>query len=141
MQNTLKSAFAALFLTLGLSGAPLPGAAQGGDFVGKSAGTFMVRLRGIGVIAEGSNDIFTAGGADTGENTSVDHEFTGEIDFTYFFTDNIAAELIAATARHSVSTEPALDADLGQVWLLPPTLTVQYHLMPRQRISPYVGLG
>jgi len=31
------------------------------------------------------------------------------------------------------------DVDLGSVWLLPPTLTLQYHFMPEGQISPYVG--
>ena len=31
--------------------------------------------------------------------------------------------------------------DLGSVWLLPPTLTVQYHFAPTARFSPYVGAG
>jgi outer membrane protein len=31
--------------------------------------------------------------------------------------------------------------DLGHVWVLPPTLTAQYHFMPAKVISPYVGAG
>ena len=30
---------------------------------------------------------------------------------------------------------------MGSVWLLPPTLTVQYHFAPTSRFSPYVGAG
>lgn len=119
---------------------PTPVSAQDTGFTPKSAGTFMVRLRGIGVIADGEGDVL-AGGAQTGEITDVDNSAAGEIDLSYFFTDNIAAELIAGTVKHDVSSTPALNADLGEVWLLPPTLTLQYHFRPKQRFSPYLGAG
>ena len=31
--------------------------------------------------------------------------------------------------------------DVGNAWVLPPTLTVQYHFLPDDRFSPYVGVG
>ena len=62
-----------------------------------------------------------------------------EVDFTWFVTDNIALELIAATTRHDVSHNIA--GSLGKVSLLPPTLTLQYHFMPKERLSPYIGAG
>jgi outer membrane protein len=61
-----------------------------------------------------------------------------ELDFSYFLTDNIAFELIAATTKHKVDTT---NINMGSIWLLPPTLTVQYHFLPKSRISPYVGAG
>jgi outer membrane protein len=61
-----------------------------------------------------------------------------EVDLTYFFTKNIAAELIAATAKHSVS---AGTSKVGDTWILPPTLTVQYHFTPDSDFSPYIGAG
>ena len=30
---------------------------------------------------------------------------------------------------------------MGSVYVLPPTLTVQYHFMPHSKFSPYVGAG
>ena len=62
-----------------------------------------------------------------------------EVDFTYFFADHWAAELIAATTQHSVHQTTA--GDIGSVWLLPPTLTVQYHFNPEGKFRPYVGAG
>ena len=66
-----------------------------------------------------------------------------EVDFSYFFTDNIALELIAATTRHSIKARNTSlgTVDVGKVTLLPPTLTVQYHFWPRQAFSPYLGVG
>lgn len=79
-----------------------------------------------------------------GGEAAVDNAYVPELDITYFFTDHIAAELILATAKHDVeargsSLGPVVD--LGDVWLLPPTLTAQYHFMPEGKIRPYVGAG
>lgn len=40
---------------------------------------------------------------------------------------------------HKIKTDNGID--VGKVWLLPPTLTLQYHPFPEERISPYVGAG
>lgn len=107
--------------------------------VGKEANTFMIRLRAIGVIPlDSSSSISRIGGS-----VSATAQAAPEIDFSYFLTDNIAFELIAATTRHEVSANDtaAGHVDVGSVWALPPTLTVQYHFMPHERFSPYVGAG
>ncbi|HHK73784.1 MAG TPA: OmpW family protein, partial [Rhizobiales bacterium] len=61
----------------------------------------------------------------------------------YFFTDNISAELILGTTKHKATAvgTSAGDIALGKVWLLPPTLTLQYHLAPDAAFNPYVGAG
>ena len=68
-----------------------------------------------------------------------------EIDFSYYITKNIAAELILALGtRHDVNVSGAGGAvahSLGSVNLLPPTLTGQWHFMPDQMFDPYVGAG
>lgn len=130
-----RGALAALFLGLGIGGA----AAQDADLApGKYAGDFMIRLRGIGVIPADNADIDPIGGDTELSNTGMP-----EIDFSYFVTDNIAFELIAATTQHDVSARgtSAGDIDLGDVWLLPPTLLLQYHFLTKERFSPYVGAG
>lgn len=108
--------------------------------VGKQAGTFMIRARGIGVFPlNSSSSISTIGGHVDASNTGAP-----ELDFSYFFTDNIAVELIAATTKHDVyAVSSALGSRLavGSVWVLPPTMTIQYHFMPHQRFSPYIGAG
>lgn len=78
-----------------------------------------------------------------GGDADIDEQFVPEVDFSYFITDNIALELIAAVTPHDVTAEGTAigNVDLGDVWLLPPTLTVQYHMLPKNRISPYVGAG
>lgn len=65
-----------------------------------------------------------------------------EVDFSYFITDNIAAELILATAKHHAKDMLASgDIDVGSAWVLPPTLTLQYHYTDLPWAKPYVGAG
>ncbi len=52
-------------------------------------------------------------------------------------------ELILGTSQHDVRAEGTL-AGLGTVidaWVLPPTLTLQYHFLPNGKFRPYAGLG
>lgn len=106
-------------------------AQEGMDWLAKER--FQIRLRGIGILADGDGRESV-----TGLGTDVGDAITPEIDVTYFFTENIAAELIAATAQHEVS---AGNFDLGETWILPPTLTLQYHPMRDKKFSPYIGAG
>ena len=136
MASTLKAAAAAVILAgLGLTAAP----AQAQDItMDKTAGDWMVRVRGIAVLPDESSTVTPIGG-----NVDLTNEYVPEVDLSYFLTENIAFELIAATARHSVSDDGSVlgDVDLGEVSHLPPTLTMQYHFLPKQRFSPYVGAG
>jgi len=112
------------------------------EFQPKEAGDLLIRLRGIGVIPDENGDL-SVGGNDISGDVEVDDVLVPELDFSYFLTDKIALELILATTRHDVEAvdTPLGNADLGEVQLLPPTLTVQYHPLPKNRVSPYVGAG
>ena len=94
---------------------------------------FQIRARAIGILADGDGNV-----QGTALKTDADNAYTPELDITYFFTEHFAAELIAATAQHSVK---ANSSKLGDVWVLPPTLTFQYHFMPDNKFSPYIGAG
>lgn len=103
------------------------------------AGDFLFRLRGIAVMpADGGAEIL----GNPSAGLDIDTAFVPEIDLTYFMTDHLALELIAASARHEVTLEtPGGNVDLGDVRLLPPTLTLQYHFRPDAVVRPYVGAG
>jgi len=93
------------------------------------------RLRFTGAIAPSSSyDL-------SGTDVKISASYVPELDFTYFFTKNLAAELILGTTKHTVKTDNhGTVAKLGSVWLLPPTLNLQYHL-PLHGITPYAGVG
>jgi len=62
-----------------------------------------------------------------------------EIDITYFFTKNIAAELVLSYPQRVEVF--ARSASLGTVTALPPTLLAQYHFTNFGPLKPYVGAG
>lgn len=113
--------------------AATPAAAEQGDW--------LVRLRGV-IVAPNEDSSAVLPSFPTG-SVSVDNAIVPELDFTYFFTDYIGAELILATSKHDISGEGALAGlnELADTWVLPPTLTLQYHLMPGSRVRPYIGAG
>jgi outer membrane protein len=94
------------------------------------------RLRAITVMPPSSS--YDMGG---GTNVTISTAVVPELDFTYYFTRNLSAELILGTTRHTVKAESSTTTtNLGKVWLLPPTLNVQYHL-PLKGFEPYIGAG
>ncbi len=109
---------------------------------------WMVRARVLGVLPDEQADLAVAGAALAGD-ADIGDQYVPEVDITYFFTDNIAAELIIAVTPHDVSavnvTVPGALSNatvaLGDVWLLPPTLTLQYHFKNGTPFKPYVGAG
>jgi outer membrane protein len=108
----------------------------------KQAGDILVRGRAL-LIAPDTDSSLSNGGAHIAGSADVDNAVIPELDLSYFFTDHIAAELILGTSKHDVSARntPLGNLDLGSIWLLPPTLTAQYHFNPHGKISPYVGAG
>ncbi len=106
--------------------------------VAKEAGDLLVRLRGVAFMTDTSGTTDVLGGS---ARTSDD--FIPELDFTYFFTKNIALELILATTEHTVEVKDSTsgDLDLGTVRFIPPVLSLQYHFLPAENLSPYVGVG
>lgn len=122
-----------LAILTALAVSPL-GMAHADEFKPKAAGDIVIRARAIFVTPDEKASL-SAGG-----DTDVSNDTVPELDFSYFLTDNLALELIAGTTRHKVSWTPA-GVNLGKVSLLPPTLTLQYHFMPKERFSPYVGAG
>jgi len=107
---------------------------------------WQVRVRGVGVVPDESAKIGIIGG-----DANISNTLIPELDFTYFFTKNIAAELILGTTKHDVNTvgsdisavggPTSADVDLGSVYLLPPTLTLQYHFLTEEVFRPYIGAG
>ncbi|OJU84083.1 MAG: hypothetical protein BGO06_27955 [Shinella sp. 65-6] len=100
---------------------------------------WQIRVRGLGVITENSGFVDGIPGSDLSFSDTV----VPELDISYFFTDNIAAELILGTTYANVTADGSI-AGLGKVgktWLLPPTLTLQYHFTDLGAFKPYVGAG
>ena len=87
-----------------------------------------------------------------GGNASWSSSVIPELDISYFFTPNFAAELILGVTPHRATgtgivtggAAPGLNMNglpIGKTWLLPPTLTFQYHFTQFGAFKPYVGAG
>lgn len=96
---------------------------------------FQIRVRAISLIPDDSST------ANIGGETNVGTSFVmPEVDVTYFLTEKTSLELIAATTPHEI--DHSSGSNLGNVWALPPTLTLQYHpLRGENAFSPYIGAG
>jgi outer membrane protein len=75
----------------------------------------------------------------TGLGLTVNDKTIPEVDVSYFFNKNVAAELVLTVPQkqHVYSN----GTDLGTFKHLPPTLTAQYHFTDLNGYKPYVGAG
>lgn len=105
-------------------------------------GDVLVRLRAIMVAPNEESGSVLPGFP--GEKVKVDNSVMPEIDISYMATDHVGFELIAATTKHSASGTTGTTGAIGKLastWVLPPTLTAQYHPIAEGPVRPYVGAG
>jgi outer membrane protein len=69
----------------------------------------------------------------------AENQFIPEFDVSYFFTKNIAAELVL-TWPQQVNINMG-GANAGKISALPPSLLAQYHFTDLGAFKPYVGAG
>ncbi len=96
----------------------------------QDAGNWLIRARAL--------HLDPANKDSTGLNLSVNRKLFPEVDISYFFTPNLAAELILTyPQKHDVRSN---GGKIGTLKHLPPTLTLQYHVTGLG-VRPYVGAG
>ena len=121
MKKTLLAAAALCALT--------SGAAMAQNY--PQDGKWMVRARAV--------HLDSANKDSTPVDLSVNNKMIPELDISYFFTPNFAAELILTyPQKHDVR---AGGAEIGSLKHLPPTLLAQYHFTQLGAFKPYVGVG
>lgn len=101
-------------------------------------GSFMVRARAVSISWDNANKdgLQNAGVGDV----SAKDRWIPEVDFSYFFTKNLAAELVL-TYPQEVDIHTSALGKIGSVDALPPSLVLQYHFTDLGMFKPYVGLG
>ncbi len=100
-------------------------------------GPWLVRVRAVYLDPANKSD--PVGGVGAANRLTIDSKTIPEVDISYFFTPNWAAELVLTyPQKQKVSLD---GTEIGTFKHLPPTLTVQYHFTPEKTISPYVGAG
>lgn len=99
---------------------------------------WMIRVRAITVVPDASANLGIAGAS-----VDVSKSVMPELDVTYFFTKNIALEVVAAFSPHSVTGTGTIEplGKLMHTLLLPPVATLQYHFTDFGAFKPYIGVG
>ncbi|KAF1044041.1 MAG: Outer membrane protein W [Herbaspirillum frisingense] len=106
-------------------------------FAQEAQSPWLVRVRAVNISPDNKSD--PVGGVGASDRLTVSSKTIPEVDISYFFTPNIAAELILTyPQKHDVRLD---GQNIGSFKHLPPTLLLQYHFTPESRISPYVGAG
>ena len=103
---------------------------SGAALAQQSEGPWMVRARAV--------HLDSAYKDSTPLGLTVNNKTIPEVDVSYFFTPNVAAELILTVPQKH--TLRAGGAAIGSLKHLPPTLLLQYHFNT-SGIKPYVGAG
>jgi outer membrane protein len=126
-------------LVAGLAAASLlSSSAAFAQAVASGESPWMVRVRATYLKTDTSSDA-GLGGALPADAIDVKSKWILEVDVTYFFTRNLAAELVLTVPqKHDVSV--AGDR-IGSFKHLPPTLLAQWHFTDLGALKPYVGAG
>lgn len=103
---------------------------SGAAFAQQAEGPWLVRARAV--------NLDSANKDSTGLGLSVNDKVIPEVDVSYFFTPNIAAELVLTVPqKHTVRSA---GTGIGSLKHLPPSLLLQYHFNA-PGFKPYVGAG
>ena len=109
---------------------------------GSESGNFMVRVQGTVVDPDSSAKVSAGGVPLAGADAEVDTEVLPTATLTYFLNKNVAVELFCCFAKMEAEGKGAINGvDLGDFWVFPPALTLQYHFDQFGVIKPYVGAG
>ncbi|MEP0354723.1 OmpW family outer membrane protein [Paraglaciecola sp.] len=104
-------------------------------------GDWVVRGGITAVSPDDSSSNVSVGGSDLGIGVNVDSNTQLGLNILYFYTPQLALELLAATPfNHDIGLDTV--GDLGSTKHLPPTLSINYYFAdPSATFQPYVGAG
>ena len=125
----LKSLLAAMAAIASL--APIVAYAQAAE-----ENPWMLRVRAVDLLWQnGQTDTVSTA------NVKAKNQLIPEFDISYFFTRNIAAELVLTWPQQVNITAGPGNTNVGKISALPPSLLVQYHFTDLGAFKPYVGAG
>lgn len=104
-------------------------------------GDWVVRVGVTSVAPDDSSNNVNVGGSDLGVGVNVDSNTQLGLNFVYFFTPQLAIEVLAATPfSHDIGLDTV--GALGNTKHLPPTVSANYYFAePSAKFQPYVGAG
>ncbi|OWF65999.1 hypothetical protein B6A14_09640 [Polynucleobacter hirudinilacicola] len=98
---------------------------------------WMVRVRAVDLLWQNGQSGAVVQGADVKAANKV----IPELDVSYFFTKNIAAELVLTYPQTIDINYTSSQTKLGSIKALPPSLLLQYHFTNFGAFKPYIGAG
>ena len=99
--------------------------------------SWLVRVRAAHLSPADKSD--PVGGTGAADRISVESRTIPELDISYFFSPNLAAELVLTVPqKHEVMLD---GVSIGSFRHLPPTLLAQYRFDPVGQFTPYLGAG
>ncbi len=102
----------------------------------KQAGDSVVRLNIVGVFHDEDMDGNIEGSGEISDTTTV------ALDYAYYITDHVSFDLSLMSFENDFTWHiVGVELDFGSVRNLMPELTLQYHFLTDQHLSPYVGAG
>jgi len=97
---------------------------------------WMLRVRAVDLLWQnGQTDTVSSA------NVKAKNQLIPEFDISYFFTKNIAAELVLTWPQQVNITAGPGNTNVGKISALPPSLLVQYHFTDLGAFKPYIGAG
>ena len=125
----LKSLVAAMAAIASL--APIVAYAQAAE-----ENPWMLRVRAVDLLWQnGQTDTVSSA------NVKAKNQLIPEFDISYFFTMNIAAELVLTWPQQVNITAGPGNTNVGKISALPPSLLIQYHFTDLGAFKPYIGAG
>jgi outer membrane protein len=125
----LKSLVAAMAAIASL--APIVAYAQAAE-----ENPWMLRVRAVDLLwQDGQTDTVSTA------NVKAKNQLIPEFDISYFFTKNIAAELVLTWPQQVNITAGPGNTNVGKISALPPSLLIQYHFTDLGAFKPYIGAG
>ena len=97
---------------------------------------WMLRVRAVDLLWQnGQTDTVSSA------NVKAKNQLIPEFDISYFFTKNIAAELVLTWPQQVNITAGPGNTNVGKISALPPSLLIQYHFTDLGAFKPYIGAG
>ncbi|CAD5374202.1 Outer membrane protein W precursor [Rubrivivax sp. A210] len=100
----------------------------------QAAGDIVARVRAINLDPADKDTIAIT-------DVTVNSKVIPEVDFTYYFSPNLAAELVLTIPQKHDVRSTAHGGKIGTLKHLPPTLSAQYHFAKMGAFKPYLGAG
>ena len=100
---------------------------------------WMIRVRAVDLLFQ--NGQSGGNGNVQALNLKAENKVIPEFDISYFFTKNIAAELVLTYPQQISITSTSSNTSAGKITALPPSLLLQYHFTELGAFKPYVGAG